>query len=103
MVLVQEMDDNQEHIVYYMSKSITPCETRYSHIEKLALEAIIVVQRFHHYILLLKTTIIDDSNPMYHILTWQVLRGKYSRWIVILQKFNLEFMKANAKKSLVFF
>ena len=39
---------------------------------------------------------------MYYILTRQVLGGKYSRWIVILQEFDLEFAKATSKKSLVF-
>ena len=39
---------------------------------------------------------------MYYILTCQVLRGKYSRWIVILQEFDLDFVKATSKKSLVF-
>jgi hypothetical protein len=46
--------------------------------------------------------VIADSNPMYHVLTRQVLGGKYSKWIAILQEFNLEFMKSKAKKSLVF-
>ena len=39
---------------------------------------------------------------MYYILTRQVLEGKYSHWIVILQEFDLEFAKATSKKSLVF-
>ena len=39
---------------------------------------------------------------MYYILACQVIRGKYSRWIVILQEFDLEFAKATSKKSLVF-
>jgi hypothetical protein len=39
---------------------------------------------------------------MYHILTCQVLGGKYSKWIVILQEFNLEFPKSKSKNSLVF-
>jgi hypothetical protein len=46
--------------------------------------------------------VIVDSNPMYHILTHQVLGGKYSKWIIILQEFDLEFTKSKAKKSLVF-
>ena len=68
----------------------------------MSLAAILAVQRLRHYILLRKTTIVVDSNPMYHILTRQVLGGKYSRWIVILQKFDLEFRKAASKKALVF-
>ena len=43
-----------------------------------------------------------DQNPMYYSLTRQVLGGKYSCWIVILQEFDLEFTKATSKKSLVF-
>jgi hypothetical protein len=46
--------------------------------------------------------VIADSNPMYHILTHRVLGGKYSKWIVILQEFDLEFAKSKDKKSLVF-
>ena len=68
MVLAQGHDEGQEHVVYYLIKSILHIETHYSHVEKLDLEVFIVIQRFHHYILLHKTTIITDSNPMYHIL-----------------------------------
>jgi hypothetical protein len=39
---------------------------------------------------------------MYHVLTRQVIGGKYSKWIIILQEFDLEFAKSKAKKSLVF-
>jgi hypothetical protein len=39
---------------------------------------------------------------MQHILTRQFLGGKYSKWIVILQEFDLEFERAKSKKSLVF-
>jgi hypothetical protein len=102
MVLVQEDDDDTEHVIYYLSKSLSGPELWYSHVEKLALAAVIVVQIFLHYILLRTTMVIADSNPMYHILTRQVLGGKYSKWIVILQEFDLEFSKSKAKKSLVF-
>jgi hypothetical protein len=39
---------------------------------------------------------------MQHILTRQLLGGKYSKWIFILQEFDLEFDRATSKKSLVF-
>jgi len=39
---------------------------------------------------------------MVYILTKQFLGGMYSKWIVILQEFNLEFIKLKSKKSLVF-
>ena len=71
-------------MIYYTSKSLLDSETQYSHVEKLVLATVIVVQKFHHYIFLRTTTVYADSNPMYYVITQRVLGGKYSRWIVIL-------------------
>jgi hypothetical protein len=68
MALVQEDDSHNEHVIYYLIQSLTTTETKYMHVEKLALAAIQVVQRFHHYILLRKTMIIYACNAMQHIL-----------------------------------
>jgi hypothetical protein len=46
MVLVQEDPNGEEHVIYYMRKSLSGPELRYSHVEKLALAAVIVVQYF---------------------------------------------------------
>ena len=41
MVLVQEDPNDQEHVIYYASKNLMDSETRYSHVEKLALATVI--------------------------------------------------------------
>jgi hypothetical protein len=102
MVLIQEDDAHDEHVVYYLSQSLTPTKIKYQHVEKLALAVVQAIQRFWHYILSRKTTVISHCNPMQHILTRQFLGGKYSKCIVILQEFDLEFDCAKSKKSLVF-
>ena len=40
-------------------------------------------------------------NPFQFILTRRMIGGKYNKWIVILQEFDLEFLSANSKKSLI--
>jgi hypothetical protein len=102
MVLIQEDDNHDEHVIYYLSRSLSSTEIKYQHVEKLALATVQAVQHFLHYILSRKTTVISHCNPMQHILTCQLLGGKYSKWIVILQEFDLEFDRATSKKSLVF-
>ena len=52
MVLFQEDDSHDSHVLYYLSGSLTNIETKYLHMEKLALAAVQVIQRFRHYILL---------------------------------------------------
>ena len=41
-------------------------------------------------------------NPFQFILTRRMIGGKYNKWIVILQEFDLEFVLAKSKKSLIF-
>lgn len=77
-------------------------KTKYSHIENLVLLAMQSVQRFRHYILFCKTTIISNCNPPCYILLCQIHGRKYSKWIVILQEFVLEFVKSESNKSLIF-
>ena len=43
MVLVQTDEHDQEHVIYYASKSLLDSETRYSHVEKLSLATVITV------------------------------------------------------------
>lgn len=102
MVLVQDDDVGADHVVYYLSCNLLETEARYAYVENLVLAAIHVVQHFCHLFLLRTTIVIFYYNPMMYILSRQWLGGKYSKWIVILQEFDLEFTMAKSKKSLIF-
>ena len=94
VVLVQENDRLQEHVIYYLSCALVGPELRYSHVEKLALVAIYVVQRLRHYILLRTTTVVADVNLFQYVLSQWIVGGKFNKWIVILQEFDLDFQSA---------
>ena len=69
VVLVQEDDKLQEHVVYYLNRAFAGLELRYSHVKKLALAVVYDVQRLHHYILLRTTTLVVDVNPFQYVLS----------------------------------
>jgi hypothetical protein len=102
MVLVQEDDFFSEYVIYYLSPGLIGPELNYSHIKKLVLAAVHDVQRFHHYVLFRKTTIIVVVNPFQYMLTRRVIGKNISRWIVILQEFDIDFISEKSKNSLVF-
>ena len=102
MVLVQEDEELQEHVIYYLSWNLIDIEIRYSHVEKLALATVHAVQHLRHYILLLQTLVVAHVNLFQFVLTQRMIGGKYNKWIVILQEFDLEFVSAKSKKSLIF-
>ena len=89
--LVQEDDKLQEHVIYYLSRALAGPELRYSHVEKLALTVVYVVQRLRHYILLRTMTVVADVNPFQYVLSRRIIGGKLNKWIVILQEFDLDF------------
>ena len=102
MVLVQEDENLQEHAIYYLSRSLVDAKLSYTHVEKLALAAVHTTQRLQHYLSLRKTYVVTCLNPFQYILSRHMIGGKFSKWIVILQEFDLEFRSAKAKKSLFF-
>ena len=60
------------------------------------------MQRLHHYILLRTTTIEVDVNLFQYVLSRCIIGGKFNKWIVILQEFDLDFQSTKSKNSLVF-
>ena len=52
MVLVQIDDQRNEHVIYYLSKGLIGAKFHYTHVEKLAFAAVVVIQCHRHYMLL---------------------------------------------------
>ena len=102
IVLVQEDEELQEHVIYYLSRNLIDAELRYTHVDKLALATIHVVQLLRHYILLHQNFVVAHINPFQFVLTRRMIGVKYNKWIVILQEFDLEFVSLKLKKSLIF-
>ena len=102
MVLVQKDDKIREHVLYCLSHVLAGPELIYSHVQKLALVVVYVVQRLCHYILLRTTTMVADVNPFQYVLSRHIIRGKLNKWIVILHEFDLDFQSTKSKKSLDF-
>ena len=88
-------------MIYYVSKNLASPPVSYSHEEKLALAVVFSVQKLRHYILMHSTKVVTDSNPMAFLLSRRILNGKYTRWVIILQEFDLEFVTPKSKKGLV--
>ena len=88
-VLVWEDDKVQEEFIFYISRALAGTELRYSHVDKLALDVVYVIQRLWHYILLRTTIVVVDVNPFQYVLSQRIIKGKFNKWIFILQEFDL--------------
>ena len=62
MVLVQEDEGLQEHIIYYIIRNLIYVELHYTHVEKLELATTHAIQLLRHYILLHQTLVVAHIN-----------------------------------------
>ena len=100
--MVKEYEELHKHVIYYLSWNLIDVELHYSHVEKLALATIHAVQHLRHYVLLHQNLVLAHINPFQFVITTRMIGGKYNKWIVILQEFDLEFVLVKSKKSLIF-
>jgi hypothetical protein len=100
-VLIQLGDDDREHVIYYISKNLSGIPLKYNHENKMSLVVFLAVQKLCHYIFLQTTKVVADSNSMHYFLSHWKINGKFARWIVILQEYDLEFSTPKIKKSLI--
>ena len=68
VVLVQEDEELEEHVIYYLSCAFVGLEFIYSHVKKLALATVYVFHRLRHYILLKTTNVVANINPLPYVL-----------------------------------
>ena len=98
MVLVQEDEELQEHVIYYLSRNLIDVEIHYSHVDKLSLAIVHAVQWLRHYILLHQTLVdMAHVNPFQFVLTRRMIGLKYNKWIVILQNSILSLFRQNRR------
>ncbi|KAI3744713.1 hypothetical protein L1987_57804 [Smallanthus sonchifolius] len=86
-VLVKD-HEGQQHPVYYVSKSLLPVETRYSHLEKLILALIMASTKLRHYF---ETHAIHvkTNYPIKCVLRKPEMSGRMAKWPVKLSAYDL--------------
>ncbi|KAA3467563.1 RNA-directed DNA polymerase (Reverse transcriptase), Ribonuclease H [Gossypium australe] len=66
----------KERVIYYLSKTITECETRYSPIEKLCCALIWTTRRLKQYMLYHTTWVISKLDPLKYMMDSTALNGR---------------------------
>ena len=66
-VLAYRMEDGTECPIGYASRTLTPAERKYAHIDKEALAIIFGVKRYHQYLFGRKFVIYSDHKPLMYL------------------------------------
>ncbi|KAJ9542262.1 hypothetical protein OSB04_028768 [Centaurea solstitialis] len=96
-VLVRE-DDQQQHPIYYISKSFLNAETRYTSMEKLLLGLVTAAKKLRHYFES-HHIIVVTNYPLKTVLRKPELTGRLAKWSIYLSGFDLTYKPKTAIKS----
>ncbi|KAJ9541567.1 hypothetical protein OSB04_028073 [Centaurea solstitialis] len=96
-VLVRE-DDQQQHPIYYVSKSFLNAETRYTSMEKLLLGLVTAAKKLRHYFES-HHIIVVTNYPLKTVLRKPELTGRLAKWSIYLSGFDLTYKSRTAIKS----
>ncbi|KAG1686327.1 Retrovirus-related Pol polyprotein from transposon 17.6 [Nymphon striatum] len=79
--------------VYYASRALTECETRYAQIEKELLSVLFSMKKFYPYVAGRKVTVYNDHKPLEAIITKDVAKAprRLQRMLLELQHFDIDY------------
>ncbi|KAK4406566.1 Transposon Tf2-12 polyprotein [Sesamum angolense] len=77
ILLAQKNDEGKENALYYLSRTMTPNELKYSPIEKLCLSLIFSIQKLKHYFQSHIIHLVSKANPLKYIMVKPVLSDMF--------------------------
>ncbi|XP_024171593.1 uncharacterized protein LOC112177542 [Rosa chinensis] len=98
-LLAQDDGDGIEHAIFYLSRVLTDCETRYTPMEKLCLTLYFSACKLRHYMLSFTTCIIAQTDLVKYMLSRPILRGRIGKWVLALSEFSLQYVPQKAVKG----
>ncbi|CAN6695758.1 unnamed protein product [Malus baccata var. baccata] len=87
-LLAQNNEGGKEQAVYYLSRSLTEVETRYSPVERLCLALYFTASKLRHYMLPCHVHIIAKTDVIKYMLSKPMLTGRIGKWILALSEFS---------------
>ncbi|KAL0295428.1 UNVERIFIED_CONTAM: Transposon Tf2-12 polyprotein [Sesamum angustifolium] len=85
ILLAQKNDEGKENALYYLSRTMTPNELKYSPIEKLCLALIFSIQKLNHYFQSHSIHLVSKANPLKYVMAKLVLSDRLAKWYLQLQ------------------
>ncbi|KAL0337629.1 UNVERIFIED_CONTAM: hypothetical protein Scaly_2038000 [Sesamum calycinum] len=79
ILLAQKNDEGKENALYYLRRTMTPNELKYSPIEKLYLTLIFSIQKLKHYFKSHSIHLVSKANPLKYVMAKSVLLDRLAR------------------------
>ncbi|GJW90690.1 reverse transcriptase domain-containing protein, partial [Tanacetum coccineum] len=86
--------------IHYASKTLSDAQTNYTVTEKELLSVVYAFEKFRSYLVLSKTIVYTDHSALKYLFAKQDAKPRLLRWILLLQKFNIEIRDKKGAENL---
>jgi hypothetical protein len=98
-LVVVQVYDGKENVVFYLSRRMLDTEIRYHEIEQLCLCLFFTCTKLWHILLFAEIIVICKSDVIKHMLSAPVLKGRLKKWMFALSEFDIWYQPAKAVKE----
>lgn len=100
-VLSQKKSNGEEHVICYVSRSLSRQERNYSVTERECLAVIYAIEKLRPYLEGYRFTVITDHHSLLWLNNLKEPTGRLARWAVRLQQFSFEIIHRKGKDHVV--
>ncbi|XP_026428307.1 uncharacterized protein LOC113324196 [Papaver somniferum] len=92
-------DGKKERVIYYISKTLSEYESKYSTLEKTCLAPVWDTQRLRPYMLSHSVQLLSRMNPLKYLFEQPMISGRTSRWQLLLEEFDITYVTQKSIKG----
>ena len=98
-MLAQLDDSGKERAIYYLSKRMLEYDCKYLMIERLCLALVWATRRLRHYVTEYSILLVSRLDSLRYLFDRPVLAGRLMRWLVLLTKFDIQYVTQKSVKG----
>ncbi|XP_026392711.1 uncharacterized protein LOC113288000 [Papaver somniferum] len=94
-----EEDGKKEQAIYYISKTLSGYESKYSTLEKTCISLVWATQRLRHYMLSHSAQLLSRMDPLKYLFEKPMISGRTARWQLLLEEFDITYVTQKSIKG----
>ena len=99
VMLAKKEEDGKERAIYFINRTLKDYEIRYNPIEKLCQCVVFATERLWYYMINNTTHVLTQVDPLRYLMSKSYLDGRSTKWVMLLQEFDLKFVKQQLVKG----
>ncbi|KAL0294849.1 UNVERIFIED_CONTAM: Gag-Pol polyprotein [Sesamum radiatum] len=99
VLMAQENEEGKEKALYYLSRTLTENELKYSPVKKVCLALFYAIKKLRHYFEAYSIRHISRADPVKFVTSRPILSGRLAKWSIMFNQYEIEYVPQKAIKG----